>query len=170
MAMPKDTLPPPPDDPLPLYARPEHRPGSLGALLRQLADDGRILVQQEIALAKAEVRSSVLGIGKGAALIGLGAAILLVGLLVLIAFLVLGLGVLLDERYWLSSLIVGGLLALLGAITVIAGRKGLQKQALTPHRTIETLRDNTDWARAEAEEIKRELTRSDEGHDGTNQW
>ena len=102
------------------------------------------------------------GAAKGAALMGLGLGLLVVALLVLIAFLVLGLGALLDDRYWLSALIVGGILAVLGLIAVLVGRRGMSEQALKPQRTIATLRDNTDWARAEAREIRRELTGSDE--------
>lgn len=147
--------------PLPLPDERANGTGSLGGLFRQLAEDGRTLIQQEIALAKAEVRSNVVGAAKSAAIMGIGLGLLLVALLVLIAFLVLGLGVLLDGRYWLSALIVGGVLAILGLIAVFVGRRGMREQELKPQRTIDTLRDNTDWARAEARQIKRELTSSD---------
>jgi uncharacterized membrane protein YqjE len=130
---------------------------SLRALLRQLVDDSRGLVRQEIALAKVEVREGVQALAKGAVLIGLGAAILLVGLLVLTAFLVLGLGRLLDGQYWLSSLIVGGLFALLGALTLLAGKKGLARGELKPTVTAETLRENQAWAREEIRQLKRDL-------------
>jgi hypothetical protein len=141
--------------PLPATANGE---GSLGTLVRQLAEDSRILIRQEVALAKTEIQDSVRTIAKGAIAIGLGIGMLLVGLLVLTAFLVLGLGRLLGGEYWLSSLIVGGALALLGAIALLAGKRGLAKGEIKPEHTVETMRENRDWARSEARQIKRDLT------------
>ncbi len=161
MNQPSDRLPLPGGE-APLPDERANGTGSLSTLFRQLADDGRTLIQQEIALAKAEVRSSVVGAVKGAAIMALGVGLLLVALLVLIAFLVLGLGVLLDDRYWLSALIVGGVIAVLGLIAMLVGRRGMREQTLKPQRTIAALRDSKDWARAEARQIRRELTGSDE--------
>lgn len=159
-----------PVDPLPVAGAPDSRlpdvrtngTGSLSSLFRQLADDGRTLVQQEITLAKAEVRSSIVGVVKGTGTIAFGIGLLLIAVFVFTAFLVLALGALLDGRYWLSSLIVAGVLALLGALALFLGGRGMRSQELKPERTMATLRENKDWARAEVQQIKRELTRSDE--------
>jgi uncharacterized membrane protein YqjE len=134
---------------------------SLGALVRQLTDDGRTLIQQEVALAKAELQTNAVSFAKRAALLGIGIAVLIVGLLVLTAFLVLALGELLDDRYWLSSLIVGLAFAVLGAGGLLIGKNGLARQTLKPEKTVVTLKENTDWARAEARQLKHDLTRSD---------
>jgi hypothetical protein len=131
--------------------------GSLGTLVRQLAEDSRILIRQEVALAKTEIQDSVRTVAKGAIAIGLGIGMLVVGLLVLTAFLVLGLGRLLGGEYWLSSLIVGSALALLGGIALLAGKRGLAKGEIKPEHTVETMRENRDWARSEARQIKRDL-------------
>jgi uncharacterized membrane protein YqjE len=131
---------------------------SLGVLFRQLAEDSRTLIRQEVALAKVELKENARSVAKGAVAIGLGVGMLIVGLLVLTAFLVLGLGVLLGGQYWLSSLIVGGLLAVIGAIALLSGRKGLASDELKPEQTVQTIRENRDWARNEADKIKRDLT------------
>ena len=135
---------------------------SLSTLLRQLADDSRLLVQQEIALAKAEVQTNVLSLAKRTAFIAVGIALLVVGLLVLTAFLVIALGALLGERYWLSSLIVGALLAIAGIGAMLAGRGGLSQQKLAPEQTVASIRESAEWARDEAQRFKQDLTRTNE--------
>jgi uncharacterized membrane protein YqjE len=135
---------------------PDREP-SLGTLFKQLADDSRILIRQEVSLAKAEIGESALTLAKNGLLIGLGTGMLAVGLLVLTAFLVLGLARLLDGNYWLSSLIVGGTLGLIGGITVLAGKRGLQQDEVRPEQTVESVRETRDWAQAEAEQVKRNL-------------
>ncbi|MDR0787035.1 MAG: phage holin family protein [Gemmatimonadota bacterium] len=98
--------------------------GSIAELLRQLIQDATDLVRQEIRLAKLKVMEHVRRGTYSAALLGAGVVFLGVGTLVFIEFLVLGLGVLLNNRYWLSSLIVALLLmALGGGLTLWAARR-----------------------------------------------
>jgi hypothetical protein len=130
---------------------------SLGALFRQLADESRTLVQQEIALAKADLTDSVRNLAKGAVLIGIGTGMLVVGLLVLVAFLVVGLGRILGGEYWLSTLIVGGAFALIGGTTLLVGKRGLSGDRLKPEITVQTLRDNREWAKEEVRQIKQDF-------------
>lgn len=131
---------------------------ALGPLFRQLAQDSSALIRQEIALAKAEVRQSVGLTVNGAAKIGVAAALAGVGGLVLTAFLVLLLGELLDS-YWVSALIVGVVFTLVGAVLALAGIRRLRQVEIAPQETIETLKDDRDWARAEVRELKRDLKR-----------
>ena len=132
---------------------------SIPALLRQLAEDGRALVQQEIDLAKLEIRTSVTGIGKNAALIAGGLPLLALGGIVLIVFLILALGRLLGGEYWLSTLIVGGAATLAGLLLLLAGRRGMQRAELRPSSTVASLRENREWASGEIRDVKRELAR-----------
>ena len=131
---------------------------SLSTLLRQLADDGRTLVQQEIILAKAELGANARSFVKRAAMVLIGLVLIGLGFLVLLAFVVLALGRLLGDEYWLSSLIVGLALAAAGGITAIVGKRGLEETDLKPQQAVATLRESTDWARAEAGQMRRELT------------
>ena len=131
---------------------------SLGPLFSQLAQDSSALIRQEIALAKAEVRHSISQTTSGAVKVGVAAALLSVGGLVLTAFLVLLLGELLGN-YWLSALIVGAVFTVIGAFLALAGIRRLKEVQVAPQETIETLRADRDWAKAEVQELKRDLKR-----------
>ena len=127
----------------------------VGDLLRQLSDDGSRLIRQEMALAKVELRQSVSEVGKGAARVGIAAALALLGGIAAVAFLIIGLGALMGN-YWLSALIVSaGLLGIAGILGKSA-MNHLQGDALKPTKTIETLRDDADWAKEEIAAVKRE--------------
>jgi Putative Actinobacterial Holin-X, holin superfamily III len=132
---------------------------SLSTLFRRLSEDGRALVHQEIALARAEIQEGARSFAKDAALLGLGLCILLVGLLVMVAFLVVGLGALLGGAYWLSTLIVGGGLSLLGGVLALSGRSGLRHSSLSPQQAKDSIRDDKAWARDEIRELKRDFSK-----------
>lgn len=127
----------------------------IGELFRQLSDDASRLIRQEMTLAKVEVRQSVSEVGKGAARIGIAAALALLGGIAAVAFLIIGLGALIDN-YWLSALIVSGVLFAIAAIMGKGAMNHLQADALKPTDTIETLRDDADWAKREIDAVKRE--------------
>lgn len=128
---------------------------AIGDLLRQLSDDASRLIRQEMTLAKVEVRQSVSQAGKGAARIGIAAAFALLGGMAAVAFLIIGLGDLLGN-YWLSALIVSVALLAIAAVMGKSATSNLKKEALKPTETIETLRDDADWAKREIASVKRE--------------
>lgn len=130
--------------------------GSIRPLLNQLAEDSGALVKQEIALAKAEIRETVTRTASGAVRIAIGGAVAGVAGLVLTAFLVLLLGALLDN-YWLSALIVGLTLAVIGGLLAMAGVRRFKNLSVAPERTIETLREDAQWAKQEVDDLKRGL-------------
>lgn len=140
----------------PPAAQPGEDP-SLGVLFKQLAEDSRTLIRQEVALAKAEMRENVRDVAKDAAVLAMGGGLLAVGLLVLTAFLAALLGDLLGDNYWLGLLIVGVLYSGVGAIMLARGRKGLKNDGVKPEQTIESLRDDGRWAKSEIDDAKRDL-------------
>jgi hypothetical protein len=125
-------------------------------LLRELADDTRTLVQQEIALAKMEATHTVKRVVVDSAWIGAGVAIIAVGGLCLVLALALGLGALLDS-YWLGTLITGGILFLVGALFAWKGVRDLKKGGFAPTETVESLQDDKDWAERELDDFKQGL-------------
>jgi hypothetical protein len=131
---------------------------TMGALVRRLAEDGRSLIHQEVDLAKSEVQDALRRIATNGALIGGGAFLLALGGAVLIVFVVLALGRLLGGQYWLSTLLVGGVLSLAGTTLLLIGRRGLRRGSLAPRRTLESLDENRRWAQREAEKMKQELS------------
>lgn len=140
-------------------ARPPTAPGAepaLRPLVSQLAQDSAALVKQEIALARAEVRQSIRQTANAAVKLGLAAALVTVGGLVLTAFLVLLLGELLGS-YWVSALIVGVIFAIVGTLLALGGARRLKEASMAPEATLETLKEDADWARSEMQELKRDL-------------
>jgi uncharacterized membrane protein YqjE len=129
---------------------------ALGELFRQLAQDSATLVRQEVALAKAEVRENVSHMVRDSAMVAAGAGIALVGALVLVAFLVIALGDALNN-YWLAALIVGAVFVLAGGVLAMGSLRKLKRGGLAPERTIQTLKEDKQWAQNEIRQVRRDL-------------
>jgi hypothetical protein len=114
---------------------------SLGTLISELAQDTTTLVQQEVALAKAEMSEKTSQIGRGISTLAIGGVVLLAGLLALIDFAIYGLAELLppDLSPWLGALIVGVVLSVIGYVMLQNGRKEIKETTLTPERTATSL-------------------------------
>jgi hypothetical protein len=114
---------------------------SLGTLISELAQDTTTLVQQEVALAKAEMSEKASQVGRGISTLAIGGVILLAGLLALIDFAIYGLAELLppDLSPWLGALIVGVILSVIGYVMLQSGRKEVRTTTLTPERTATSL-------------------------------
>jgi hypothetical protein len=119
---------------------------SLGQLFGDLTRQLSTLVRQEIDLARTEVTTKAGAVSRDAAMIGIGGALAYAGLLALLAAVILIL-VQAGLDPWLSALIVGVLVAGIGGFLIMRGRDGLQKSELAPKRTIETLKDDAEWAK-----------------------
>jgi hypothetical protein len=119
---------------------------SLGQLFGDLSRQLSTLVRQEIDLARTEMTTKAGAATRDAAMIGIGGALAHAGLLVLLAAVVLVLiEVGLDP--WLAAVLVGVVVAAIGGFLVMRGRDGLQATDLAPKRTIETLKDDAEWAK-----------------------
>ena len=117
---------------------------SLGELVALATQDLSLLVSQEIALAKAEIKREVSAAGKGAGLFG-GAGF--TGLLALV-FLSIALAFAIGKPTTLGiGFLVVGLLYLLAAVVLaLTGKKKLS-QVGPPAKTIETLKDDAAWVK-----------------------
>lgn len=116
---------------------------SLGALLGELATQSASLVRDEVALARQEVREKMKIFQSAAVVITLGAVLGLVALLTLCAAVVLALTQYFEP--WQAALIVGGLFAVIAAITTVIGFGKMKQTSLKPEQTIETLEENKEW-------------------------
>jgi hypothetical protein len=128
----------------------------VGDLLKRLGQDTSTLVKQEITLAKLEVRESIKGLAKDAGKLGAAAGLGLFGAFAFLAFVIAGLGDLIDN-YWLSALIVAVLL--LGAAAVLAkgAMNHMKQNSLTPEETRQTLIEDQRWAKREVQEFKQAM-------------
>lgn len=114
-----------------------HSDKSLTGLLRQLTHDITSLFTKELALAKVEVSHSIHEAKAGAISAVIGGSVLYAGILFLLLGGVLALGQVVE--LWLASLIVGGVVALIGAIMVASGKKKLQASSFKPTHTMDAI-------------------------------
>jgi uncharacterized membrane protein SpoIIM required for sporulation len=118
---------------------------SLGELFADLARETSMLVRQEVTLARTEMTQKVSQVGRDGGTIGIGGAIAYAGFLAIVAALILGLGQFLP--LWLSALIVGLIVAGVGYAVLQRGVSALKRANLTPQETIETLKEDAEWAK-----------------------
>lgn len=117
----------------------------VAALLSDLASETGQLVQQELALFKAEMQEKLGRLGQGAGALAAGGLIAFSGWLALVAAAILGLSYVLAP--WLAALIVGLVVIALGAGLLFFGKSRLDADALVPRRTLNSLREDEAWIR-----------------------
>jgi len=118
---------------------------TIGGLIRGILTDLKTLLQEEIALARIEIREQV-GKARAAALsFGIAAAGLLFGL----AFLLIAVATAISEQLgwpaWAGFLVVGVLLSLVGFVSWSLGRRRLRTFQAFPAETVTTLKENSEW-------------------------
>jgi hypothetical protein len=130
-----------------MYSNKEDR--SFGSLFAELTQETTTLVQQEVALAKAEMSEKISQVGSGLATLIIGGFVLFAGLLKLLDAVIFGIAELLppDLTPWLAALIVGGIVAIIGAVMLQKGRSNLKSTNLAPQRTAESLRRDKEFAK-----------------------
>jgi cytochrome c-type biogenesis protein CcmH/NrfG len=119
---------------------------SFGELLGELSEDVSTLMRQEVRLARAEMSQTLRRTTTDAVKLGAGALVALAGGLTVVAALVLGL-IALGLAAWVSALIIGALLGVIGYVMLRNGLQDLKRVDPTPHRTVETLRDDLQWVK-----------------------
>ncbi|HEY8515331.1 MAG TPA: phage holin family protein [Candidatus Binatia bacterium] len=120
---------------------PNEEQRSLGQLFSDLTRESSELVRKEIELARLELMESVAELKSGVTSLVIALPLMWGGFLVLLFAAVLGLDQAL-HRMWLSALIVGGVVLVLGAIALLVGRGRLKKVDVTPERTVASLRED----------------------------
>jgi uncharacterized membrane protein YqjE len=119
---------------------------SLGELFGDLARDTGTLVSQELALARTELTEKASQVGKDIAMLAVGGLVAYAGLLAIIAAVI----VLIADRgvpLWVSALIVGLVVAGIGYLLVQRGISALRRQDFAPRQTMQSLKDDTQWAK-----------------------
>jgi hypothetical protein len=118
---------------------------SISELFSDLTHNLTSLVRQEILLAKTEMKTKVSQVAAGGAYMGAGGALVYAGFLVLLGAAVFGLSTVMP--LWLSALIVGLVVSLVGAGLLIKGRNDLKAQNLKPEKTIRSVRRDIDFTK-----------------------
>jgi uncharacterized membrane protein YqjE len=125
--------------------RTEQEQRSLGEVVKDLTQDFSVLFRKEVALAKTELQESATQAGKGAAMLTAGGFIAYAGFLALLAAAIVGLALVVP--WWLSAVIVGVAVLLVSAILIMSGIKKLKATSLAPEETIESLKEDKEWAK-----------------------
>ena len=119
---------------------------SLGELLGDLAQQTATLARQEVELAKTEMTQKASRVGRDLGFLAIGGAVAYAGFLAIVAaviFLLAANGV----AWWLAALLVGLVVAGVGYVLVQRGLSALKRDDLAPRQTLETLKEDKDWAK-----------------------
>ena len=120
---------------------------SIGELFGQLTQDMTLLVRQEIQLARVEMSDKISKVTTNVISVAAGGFVAYLGGLALVAALILAIRDLANISLAVSALIVGAILAIIGYVMLQRGMKELKRVDLSPRRTVETLKDDVQWAK-----------------------
>lgn len=128
---------------------------SLGQLLKDLTAETTTLLKQEVDLAKTEMGEKASRVGTNVGSVAVGGAILFAGALALLFAAVNALAEILDRlgvpvtvSPWLSPLLLGVGLALVGYSFVKKALATLKQESVTPRRTTQSLQENKEWLKS----------------------
>ncbi len=129
------------------------RERGIGELVKDLASQTSTLVRQEIQLAQAEVTQKGKLAGKGAGMLaGAGVAALL-GLGALTALLIIALDGAL--ALWLAALLVTVVWLAIAGVLAMSGKKALKSATPPVPQTVETVKEDIQWAKTQTGSAKR---------------
>jgi uncharacterized membrane protein len=120
---------------------------SIGELFGQLSQDMTLLVRQEVQLARTEMSDKISRLTTNLIAVGAGGFVVYLGGLALVAAVILALRDLANISLAVSALIVGAVLAIIGWVMLQRGLKEMKRVDLAPRRTVETLKDDVQWAK-----------------------
>lgn len=129
------------------------RDASVGDILSGLIQDLQELIRGEVRLAKTELRDDAMVAARGLAAITAGALIGMTGFI----FLMLGVTYLLNKEIemWQAAGIVGLALTAIAAICILVGKSRLSAGNFTPEQTIDSLKENREWAKQQINSVKK---------------
>jgi hypothetical protein len=119
---------------------------SLGDLFGDLTREMGTLVRQEVELAKTEMTQKASQAGKNIGSMVAGGAVAYAGFLAILAGIIIGISSL-GVPWWLSALLVGLVVTGVGYFMIQKGREALKQESLAPRQTINTLKEDAEWAK-----------------------
>ncbi|MFI9345196.1 phage holin family protein [Streptomyces sp. NPDC052773] len=124
---------------------PRGQDSSVGELLSEVTSDVQALFRQEVELAKAEIREETAKVGKAAGVYGgAGFGGYMVALFASLAAM-FGLANVVDTGW--AALIVAAVWAVIAAVLFVMGRSRMREVSPKPEQTVETLKEDAQWAR-----------------------
>lgn len=124
---------------------------SVGSLLKELVDEGRQLLRDEVQLARTETTEKVHRVTSNLGTIAIGAGVLITALLVLGTAATAGVIAVFQlfvpdsVAIWLGPLVLGLLLAAIGYAMLQKGVKTIQQIDPIPRRTVASTKETASW-------------------------
>jgi uncharacterized membrane protein len=118
---------------------------SLGELFTELTSDFSLLLRKEIQLARVETMEKVSDATQSIIWMVAGGLIAYAGFIGLVIAGIVGLALFMP--LWLSALIVGVVLVVVGLILIQSGRSSLQEMTVVPERTVESLKEDAEFVK-----------------------
>jgi hypothetical protein len=138
--------------------------GSVPSLLSRLANDGQMLVREEVELAKAEMSEKMSVFAKASGTMAAGSALLIAAVLLVawaanvgLTALLVNVGVDPEMAVWLAPLILAALSALVGWGMVKGAQRRIKKEGFTPRLTTKSIREDTAWAQQTVKRVGEEV-------------
>jgi Putative Actinobacterial Holin-X, holin superfamily III/Uncharacterised MFS-type transporter YbfB len=123
---------------------------TLAQLVSGLMSDARLLIQQELALAKYELYEEARKAKNAVIFLGAGIGVAAIGGLLLIFMLVHLLSALTEWPLWICYAIVGGVCAVGGIALIYRGKQQISQIDIVPQQTVETMKENVRWIKKRA--------------------
>jgi uncharacterized membrane protein YqjE len=118
---------------------------SILTVLADIVADVQQIIRAEFRLAKVELSEELAKVRRRAMLAAAGIVLVILSLGVLALSAVWAVALVLPP--WAAALVVGAALALIGGIIAMAGIKRMTDVHLPPEKTVETIKENIQWAK-----------------------
>jgi uncharacterized membrane protein YqjE len=118
---------------------------SVGDLLGRVTNDLSTLMRQEVALAKTELKEEATKTGKASGLLAGAGAVGYLVLVFLALALMWALGNVMDLGW--AALITAVVLGIIAGVLFVMGRNKLKQVNPKPEQTVETLKEDVQWAK-----------------------
>lgn len=118
---------------------------SIGTVLSDIVEDLQHIVRAEVRLARVEIREELGKAWNSVALIMAAGLVGLMGAGLLLLSAVFALATV--WPLWAAALTVGGVVAVIAALLASTGIHRMRAVRLTPQKTIETVKENIQWAK-----------------------
>jgi hypothetical protein len=125
-----------------------------GSLLGEFFDQGKRLIRAEVTLAKTELREELTKFKAGGAMLGVGGVLLFIGGIAFMLFACAALALVMP--FWAAALIVTVLFFAVGGGVAWLGIQRM-KQLHAPEKTIQTLKEDSQWASRTFQSVKSQM-------------
>jgi uncharacterized membrane protein YqjE len=114
-------------------------------LVKQLGEDSKRLVRDEVTLAKLELHESVRRAGKGAMWMGIAFGVGVVMLVALTLFLTTAIGAAVNHHYWAGAVVTGMVELAVAALLIKRGMSQLRAPSYSLEETRAEARNTARW-------------------------